>query len=571
VKNKSSLKRILGDLPLTAEAYWLIRQRGQPLSKSFSFDQLEKALPDWREQSLNAVIKNANKKSRNPPKKILVFSTLRYWIEHSTLISLTMAGLGHDVTFAFLPYANWWRDLSRFDIRRQNAYANKVLGLASPAIQILPLFNFQSSNPHNGAESALPEELAASIREVSIRDTQYTLQIEDIFDGNGKSEASELFNLRMERNQQAVRALLSWIEESESKNQPDIIITPNGSILEMGAIFQAARFLDIPTLTYEFGEQRGRIWFDLNQEVMLQDTNAMWQANKNLPFSLDEKNLIKDLYASRQNASLWNNFARLWQEKPGRGGDVTRQELSLDERPVALLAANVIGDSLTLGRQVFSRNMSDWLEQIITKFAKMQNVQFIIRVHPGERYTKGPSVAQLVKNLLPVIPEHFRLIEAGSSVNTYDLIEITDLGLVYTTTVGLEMAMSGIPVIVSGKTHYRGKGFTLDPDSWNSLTSYLASTISNPNEYILTREQVENAWHYAYCFFFEYPCPFPWHLRDFWKKIEVWPIQKALSDDGLERFGETFRYLTGEPRDWERSFSYEFLDKNEDYSAVIDN
>ncbi|MFN2159905.1 MAG: hypothetical protein ACK2TW_08140 [Anaerolineales bacterium] len=571
MKNKSSIKRVLGELPLTAEAYWLIRQKGQPLSKSFSFSRLEQALPNWCDQALNAASNHPIKNLGGLPKKILVFSTLRYWIEHSALLSLALAGLGHNVTFAYLPYANWWRDLARFDIRRQNAYASKVLGLASPVIQILPLFNYHSSGTGKSAQPGLPEDLTKPIREVSIRDTQYTLQIEDIFNGEVEAEARKLYDLRMERNQQAATALLNWIRESAPEKRPDLVITPNGSILEMGAIFQTARFLEIPTVTYEFGEQRGRIWFDLNREVMLQNTNKMWQSQKNFPFSDVEKNLIRDLYISRQNASLWKNFARLWQEQPGQGGNVTRQNLSLDSRPIALLAANVIGDSLTLGRQVFTRNMSDWLDQIIKLFANRQDVQFIIRVHPGERYTKGPSVAQLARNQLPEIPENFRLIQADSSINTYDLIEIADLGLVYTTTVGLEMAMSGIPVIVAGKTHYRGKGFTLDPYSWENLNAYLEQIISDPNEYKLNREQVENAWHYAYCFFFEYPCPFPWHLRDFWKKIEVWPIEKALSVDGLARFGDTFRYLTGEPRDWNQRQSFETFNKTEDFNVVLGN
>ena len=40
---------------------------------------------------------------------------------------------------------------------------------------------------------------------------------------------------------------------------------------------------------------------------------------------------------------------------PSQGGEQARRDLGLDERPLVLLAANVIGDSLTLGRQVFTR------------------------------------------------------------------------------------------------------------------------------------------------------------------------------------------------------------------------
>ena len=151
------------------------------------------------------------------------------------------------------------------------------------------------------------------------------------------------------------------------------------------------------------------------------------------------------------------------------------------------MATNVIGDSLTLGRQVFSDSMTEWLERTLRYFAKRNDVQFVIRIHPGEQITKGPSVAELVKHVLPVLPEHFHLVAATAKTNTYDIVEIADLGLVYTTTVGMEMAMSGVPALVVGRTHYRGKGFTLDPDSWESYFSLLDKVIDAPHMYHISK------------------------------------------------------------------------------------
>jgi hypothetical protein len=174
----------------------------------------------------------------------------------------------------------------------------------------------------------------------------------------------------------------------------------------------------------------------------------------------------------------------------------------------------------------------------------------VIRIHPGERYTKGPSVADVIRSELPEIPAHIHLVEADSPVNTYDLVDIANLGLVYTTTVGMEMAMSGVPVIVAGQTHYRGKGFTLDPDTWDSYFQMLDRALLNPEIITLNREQVGRAWNYAYRFFFEYPCPFPWHLLYFWQEQKEWSMERVLSVEGQEAYGDTFRYLLGEPIDW---------------------
>jgi len=230
-----------------------------------------------------------------------------------------------------------------------------------------------------------------------------------------------------------------------------------------------------------------------------------------------------------------------------------RQALGLDERPVVLLATNVIGDSLTLGRQVFSDSMTEWLERTLQFFAGKPGVQLVVRIHPGELITKGPSVGEVVQRALPGgLPENIHLVAADAAVNTYDIVAIADLGLVYTTTVGLEMAMSGIPVIAIGQTHYRGKGFTLDPDSWAGYLELLDQVLANPAKYRLTRQHLDRAWEYAYRFFFEYPQPFPWHLVHLWEDLQAWPLERVLGEEGQAQFGETFRYLAGEPVDWSR-------------------
>ncbi len=300
-------------------------------------------------------------------------------------------------------------------------------------------------------------------------------------------------------------------------------------------------------MTYEFGEQHGRIWLAQNQEVMRQDTKMLWEQHKNAHLTESQWTTIRSLYQSRQNGKLWENFSRLWQGSSSQGGERVRQELGLDARPIALLAANVIGDSLTLGRQIFSKNMTDWLERTIEFFAHSQDVQLVIRIHPGERYLKGPSVAEVARRLLPVVPEFIHLVDAQNPINTYDLIEIADLGLAYTTTVGMEMAMSGIPVVLGGETHYRSKGFTYDPSCWEDNFASTEKILRDPKSYRLSNEQVELAWNYAFRFYFEYPHPFPWHLLGFWDELETWPIQRVFSAEGLEEFGGTFEALVGEP------------------------
>jgi hypothetical protein len=111
------------------------------------------------------------------------------------------------------------------------------------------------------------------------------------------------------------------------------------------------------------------------------------------------------------------------------------------------------------------------------------------------------------------------------------------------------MATRGIPVLISGKAHYRRKGFTLDADTWDEYFSVLNQALhSIPKR--LTPEQLELAWNYAYSFFAEYPRPFPWHLEKIGHNLDKYPLAYVLSPEGRSKYEATFQQLAGTPVDW---------------------
>lgn len=526
---QSKLKRVLGELPLAAELDWALRGGRAPVT-GFKLEELKAALPEWCRQV------EASPLRRRSGRKALVYATLHYWVGQATLLSLTLAGLGHSVTLAYSPYSNWKKQLTKYELRQRDAYARNAL---KPAADLIKIQSFSQG----AAPQPLPAALAEDLDRVSVMDTQYTLQVEEADKG------SDLFQLRLQRNQAAAAVALACLEA----DRPDVVILPNGLILEFGAVFHAARYLEIPVVSYEFGEQRDRIWLSHNTPVMLQETGDFWRLKREQSFSEEQRAQVQELFASRQAAGLFRNFYRRWQNLPSEGGEAVRRKLGLDARPIVLLPANVIGDSLTLGRAMFTGDMSTWLRRTLTYFAARNDVQFVLRAHPGEVNLKGPSVADLVHSALPDLPEQIHIVAAEDAVNTYDLVEIADLGLVYTTTVGMEMAMSGSPVIVAGRTHYRGKGFTLDPRSWEEYFSMLDTALKSPNRENLTDQQIAQAWQYAYHFYFEYPQPFPWHLLHFWEAIDHTPLQTMFTEEGQAQFGSTFDYLLGKPFNWEQA------------------
>ena len=531
---RSAVKRAAGNLPSIAEAYQALAAGGRPPAAGFALDRLQAALPAW----LQSVDRGESHVRLSPGRRLLVFGALSWWIEYAVALSLLLTAAGHRVDLAYVAHRRWMDPTDRFDLRRQQAYLAGLLHSLAPRIRLHDLTRARITE--------LPPALESPLRVLDKIDVQYTRQREALDLGVG-GEDQTLLDLRSRRNRHVAAGVLRLLLGEAY----DAVVIPTGSILEFGAAYRTARHLGVRAVTYEFGEQRERMWLAQDDEVMRQDTGGLWAARGGVALTESETQAITDLYRARRGGQLWANFARQWQSAPSQGALAARQSLGLDPtRPIALLCTNVVGDSLALGRQVFTDGMADWLAATVRWFGGHPETQLVVRVHPGELLGAGHPSAEIVRQELPELPAHVVVVRPESPVNTYDLMELAHLGMVYTTTVGMEMAMGGIPVITAGATHYRGRGFTDDPASMPAYLESLERRLAEPLGRRLAPEVVDLAWRYAYRFFFEYPFRFPWHLVRFWDDLEDRPFDAVLSPERWPQYAPTMRALAGEPVDW---------------------
>lgn len=499
---------------------------GRPRTR-YNLEQLASRLPKGIEEARPFMA------HAGPGSRLLLFATLHYWIEQAAIVGLTLRALGHDVTIAYLPFSSWEKPINALDLRRQDLYTRRVLSPLDGFARVTSILDMAS-----GTE--LPPELLSAVALQSDYDAMYSLQNEEV------DRQSPLYRLRLDRNRAACSSALRLLERAA----PEVILIPNGLVTELGMFYQTARHLGIPAVTYEFNDQREQIWLARNDVVMHQDTGALWSARGGTPLSDVQRDQIAAFEQARSGGRIYGKGTRQWQDMAAEGGERVRENLKLDGRPVVLLPTNVLGDSLTLGRHLFAKSMAEWIETTVRYFVDKPSVQLVIRVHPGERLIRGTSMLDVVRHVLPGNTEHIHVIAPSERINTYDIMEIASLGLTYTTTVGMEMAMRGVPVIVAGDTHYRGRGFTSDPATWDEYFATLGQALEGMPGQRLKPEEVERAWNYAYRFFFEYPFDFPWRLMHFWQDMEVWPVGRVLSEEGQAAFGRTFRHLAGEAIRW---------------------
>lgn len=529
------IKQSLGRIPGPAEVYQWWLGDGKLPSGGYKLDRLAGHLPGWI-QAVRSVQRDGGEAAAG--RRILMVGGLQWWVEHLVAMGLLLTAEGHQVDLAFLPYRRWIEPVDRFDLRRQQTYLRRALGRLRGTMGLIDLTTAE--------RAPLDDDLETSIRRQAELDAQYTLQREDM-DLSGDPEAARLHHLRLERNRSAAGAVRQLLRRTVY----DSIVIPNGSILEFGAAYRTVRAAGQTAVTYEFGEQRGRMWLAQNDEVMRLRSDALWAARGQTSLEPEELSELEALYQARRGGRPWAQFARQWQASESQGARAVRRHLGLpDDKKLVLLCTNVVGDSLALDRQIFTNGMADWLVETAAHFASRDDSVLVVRVHPGELLGAGHPSHEILQNSLPDLAEKVVLVPPESDVNTYDLIDLAHVGLVYTSTVGLEMAMTGVPVVVAGDTHYRGKGFTSDPSTLPAYFDAVDELVQAPIGSRLPKNQVEAAIRYAYRFFFEFPFVYPWHIVSLWDDIRDLPLEDAVQPGQRKRYSEALSALSGVPIDW---------------------
>lgn len=124
---------------------------------------------------------------------------------------------------------------------------------------------------------------------------------------------------------------------------------------------------------------------------------------------------------------------------------------SLDEFVASRGVLSALGRPYAVGPRPFDDQYA-WLSALIDWTASRSDVQLVIRVHPRTRSSRYATVASeyfRLKRELATTPSNVRIVWPEDPVSSYNLAEIADAVLVSWSTIGLECARFGIPVIAA--------------------------------------------------------------------------------------------------------------------------
>lgn len=298
----------------------------------------------------------------------------------------------------------------------------------------------------------------------------------------------------------------SFLESYFQREKVDKVLMTNGKFFGEQLLRIRCEEKSIPYLTVERGSIKETLMFGRNKPAIPADTPELWRKVKDTPLSEQERKQLHEYLGIRKlvgNAEEFAFYKDIVEEK-----DLLVKELGIDQsKKLFVLFTNSIWDSSVTEEDTIFEHMFDWIVKTIDFFKDRKDCQLIIRVHPVEfkvsaKQKTRETVQEIISRAFPQLPSNLIMVPPESEMSSYTLMDLAEVGLLYTSTVGIEMALRNKSVIVNSNAHYRSTDFVYTPEDQEAYFELLANAPEpRPN-------QVEIAERYAYMFYFRHMVPY---------------------------------------------------------------
>ncbi|MBK8550521.1 MAG: hypothetical protein IPL53_05435 [Ignavibacteria bacterium] len=232
-------------------------------------------------------------------------------------------------------------------------------------------------------------------------------------------------------------------------------------------------------------------------------TDSEWKKRKETPLSYEENKTLDAYIHNRFNKGNKRDFLNI--TLPESTEDLRKKLGFGNDKKIVCLFLHVSWDlSFDLSKMIFN-NANEWLYETLKVIFETKDVNWIIRVHPGEKVSGSLYTNDdFIKENFKTIPDHVRILWSDSEINSLGLYKLIDAGITLFGTMGAELPILGKPIISGGEAHFSDKGFTIDAKSKEEYFELLKN-ISSLNS--LSTEQIDLARKYAFSYFVQRQIP----------------------------------------------------------------
>lgn len=234
---------------------------------------------------------------------------------------------------------------------------------------------------------------------------------------------------------------------------PDIIVMNSPFYYRWGIPFDMSRSSGIHVYTYMLSTRRDSVFFSRDERTLqkIDGATSLEQFWHSIQPKDSEVAVAIEAFASGQGAYT----AEFGLTAPsGQHSCTQRLSVPRDERYEILIPLNVPSDAACLQGSPFFSSLNDFIASTVD-FARLHpDMDFTFKVHPAEKYygerLAGHSTHDLLRKCGADQLPNVRILSSKDDTSISELLAKCRVVCLYTSTVALEAAVQGIPVIQCG-------------------------------------------------------------------------------------------------------------------------
>jgi glycosyltransferase involved in cell wall biosynthesis len=289
--------------------------------------------------------------------------------------------------------------------------------------------------------------------------------------------------------------------------RPDALLMLNGRFFSHRVLLELARERGIRLFAHERGRLDHTLTFWENESCHSFATfTRAWQAWRDLPLAATELERVAVVLGEREHGrnTGWKSFAH-----PKDDIAVLSARLGLSAG-VSLVTLFTSSDDEMIASEGWETviDQFEWIVRSIRYFAARPEYQLVIRVHPNTAGVVGANqqfLDRIGALIAAGLPANVRVILPQEPVNSYQLIALSRACLVFSSTIGLECAVRGRPVLMCGGGVFYGNDWSLNLPQAVDYESWIARLLADT----AAPARLRSAWRFAYHHFVRMSVPFP--------------------------------------------------------------
>lgn len=286
----------------------------------------------------------------------------------------------------------------------------------------------------------------------------------------------------------------------------DKVFMEDGMKVDWGVIREVARSRGIP-VDVLLGSSRGAtIMAEHDSDQGRSDPVPLWAKWKELPLTESQEKELDEYYLARASKPYEDQDWRAWSLLDDEREVLERIGIPAERTGMIFsMYPNLSFDAGVTTIKPTYETAAEWVKETIRFFEKHPDHQLIVKIHPAEGYreVQDPMDRYLAEHC-GVLPENVHVIPHDTELSAHDVMKISDIVMVYTSTVGIEAAYCGKAIINVGGGWHAGRGLSMDVDNptdyYELLDKICAGRLVPETSHELGRR-------YAYAVFFRSAMP----------------------------------------------------------------